>query len=54
MDEIYNFSRSSDHVDESKSTRLLRFRVKLGENVRSFRGESKMGKSSNIISTVQF
>ena len=44
MDEIYTFSRSSDHVDESKSTRLLRFFLRLGENVRSFRGELKMGK----------
>ena len=41
MDEIYTFSRSSDHVEESKNTRLLRFRFMLGENVTSFRSESK-------------
>ena len=54
MDEIYTFSRSSDHVDESKSTRLPRFRLMLGEIVRSFRSWSKIGKSSEIISAVQF
>ena len=54
MDEIYTFSRSSDHVDESKSTRLLRFCLTFGEDVRSFRSESKMGKSNKRISTVQF
>ena len=54
MGEIYTYAWSSDHVDESKSTRQLRFRLMLGENVRSFRSESKIGKSSGIISTVQF
>ena len=44
MDEIYTFSQSSDHVDDSKSTRLLRFCLIHGENVRSFRSESKMIK----------
>ena len=46
MDEIFTFSRSGDYVDESKSTCLLRFRLMLKENVRSFRSESKMEKSS--------
>ena len=55
MGEIYTFSRSGDYVNESKSTRLLRFRLlMLGENVRSFRSESKMRKSSWRVSTVQF
>ena len=54
MDEIYTFSRSSDHVDEWKSTFLLRFRLMLGEDVRAFRSKSKMEKSSKRISTVQF
>ena len=34
--------RPSDHVDESKSTRLLGFRLMFVENVRAFRSESKM------------
>ena len=46
MDEIYTYARSSDHVDESKSTRLLRFRLMFGETVRSFRSESKMGNQA--------
>ena len=53
MDAIYTYARPSDHVDECKSARLLRFRLMFGENVRSFRSESKMGKSSERISTVQ-
>ena len=53
MDEVYTFSWSSDQVDESESTRILRFRLMPGENVRSFRSKSKMGKS-NEISTVRF
>ena len=53
MDEVYTFSWSSDQVDESESTRLLRFRLMLGENVRSLRSKSEMGKSSEI-STVRF
>ena len=48
MDEIYTFSRSSDHMDEIKSTRLLRYFHIIGENVRAFKSESNMGKSSNI------
>ena len=39
---------------KAKSTCLLRFRIMLCEHVRSFRSESIMGKSSRIISTVQF
>ena len=31
MDEIYTYARPSDHTDESKSTRLLRFRLILVE-----------------------
>ena len=54
MDEIYTFSRSGKNVDESKSTCLLRLRLTLEENLRSFRIKSKMGKSSLKISTVQF
>ena len=45
MDEIYTYLRPSDHVDKIKSTCLLRFRLKFEKNVRSFRSESKMGKS---------
>ena len=48
MDEIYTFSRSSDHMDEIKSTRLLRFLHIIGESVRAFKSESNMGKSSNM------
>ena len=54
MDEICPYARSSDHVDESKSTRLLRFRLMLGKDARSFRSEPKMQKSSRRIPTVQF
>ena len=46
MDEMYTYSRPGDYVDESKSIRLLKFRLVLGENVRAFRSESKMDKSS--------
>ena len=47
-------SQSGDQVGESKSTCLLRFRLMLGENVRSFRSDKKMGKSSKRIATIQF
>ena len=43
-DEIYTYARSSDHMDESKSTRLLRFRLVLEEDARAFRSQSKMKK----------
>ena len=52
MDEIYTYARPSDHVDES--TRLLRFRLMLGEDAGAFRSESKMEKPTRGISTVQF
>ena len=39
MREICTFSRSGDYVDESKSTRPLRFGLMLVESVRSFRSE---------------
>ena len=39
MDEIYADARSSNQVDESKSTRLHRFRQMLGEAARSFRSK---------------
>ena len=51
MDEIYTYAWSSDHVDERKSTRPHRFCIMLGENVRSFRSESKMGRPNGRIST---
>ena len=67
MSEIYTFSRSGEYVDERKSTcllklstvcaadeYLLRFRFVREENVRSFRSELKVKKSSWRISTVQF
>ena len=41
--EIYASARSSDQVDESKSTRLLRFRLLLGED-RSIQKRTKDGK----------
>ena len=41
---LSTFSWSSDEVDESESTRKLRFRLMLGESVRSFRSKFKMGK----------
>ena len=53
MDEIYAYARSSNQADESISTRLLRFRLMLGENARAFRSESKMECSTRRISTVQ-
>ena len=40
MDEIYIHARPSDHVDVS--TRLLRFRLMLGEDAGAFRSESEM------------
>ena len=42
IDEIYACARSSNQVDESKSTRLLRFRLVLGEDARIFRSKPKM------------
>ena len=44
MDEIYTYSRPSDHADESKSTRLLRFLFMLGEDAGAVRSESIDGK----------
>ena len=44
MDEIYAVARSSNQVDESKSTRLLRFRLMLGEDARAFRSKTKDGQ----------
>ena len=41
VDEIYAYACSSNQLDESKSTRLLRFRVMLGEDARAF-SEPKM------------
>ena len=41
MCQISTFPRLGDHVDDIKSTRLLRFRLKLRENVRTIRNESK-------------
>ena len=46
MDETYIASWSSDQVDKSKSTCLLRLRSVSGGLVRPFRSKSKMGKSS--------
>ena len=54
MDEIYTYARSSNQVEESKSTRPLRFRLLLGEDARAFRSERKMECSARSISTVQF
>ena len=54
MDEIYADARSSNQVDASKSTRLLRFRLKHGETARAFRSESKIECSTRRIWTVQF
>ena len=42
MDEIYAYARSSNEVDESKSTRPLRFRCMQVEDARSFRSKRKM------------
>ena len=42
MDKIYAYARSSNQVDESKSTCLFRFRLMLGEDVRKLRSEPKM------------
>ena len=54
MDEIYAYAWSSNQVDETKSTRLLRFRQLLGEDARTFRSEQKMEWSSWRSSTVKF
>ena len=54
MGEIYAYARSSDHLDASKSTRLLGFRLMLGEDARAFVSGPKMEKSTRRISTVQF
>ena len=48
MGESHTFSRSSGYVDESKSTCLLRFRLMLGESVRSFRIEDGKIKLKNF------
>ena len=42
MHEIYTYARSGDRVDESKSTRLLSFRLMLEEDARASRSEAKM------------
>ena len=42
MDETYAYARSSNQVDESKSTRLLRFRLMLGKNARTLGSEPQM------------
>ena len=52
MEEIYIYARPNDYVDESKSTRLLRFTFV--ENVRAFRSEPQMEKPTRWISTAQF
>ena len=49
MYEIYTWS--SDHVDESESPRVLRFRLVLGEDARALRSESKVDTSTRRIST---
>ena len=43
-----------DQVIKFPSTRLLSFRVMLGEDARAFRSESRMEKSTRRISTVEF
>ena len=44
MDEIDIFQRSSDQVDEDRSTSLFRFRLVFGENVRSIRSKGQVKK----------
>ena len=54
MDEIHTRARSSNQVGKGESTRLLRFRLVLGEDARTFRSKSKMGQTKRRLSTVQF
>ena len=52
MDETHACARSVIQVDASKSTRLHRFRLMLGDETRSFRNKSKVDCSTRRISTV--
>ena len=52
LDEIFTVARSSDQVDESKSTRLHRFRVMSGEGAGPFRSKQKMDRSVSILSFI--
>ena len=47
MDEIYTYARSSDEVSKSKSTRLHRFRLMSGKDVRASRGRCNMERSTS-------